>query len=76
MKEGWVCPICHTANSPDSIYCICKQVCFICKVPSDFYERLGYGTDYDGEYICNDCLNKAIVLLMHNNNASDKENDL
>ncbi len=69
MNKGWICPKCDTINSPDTKICICKERCFICNTPTDYYTRIAFGSMYDNEYICSVCIDRAINLLKENNNG-------
>ena len=41
-------------------------VCLLCGEPSNWLMRIGYGSKYDEDWICPECLDTAIGLLRAN----------
>ena len=58
---GWQCPECATVNSPARKVCNCQAAfCAICDEWVHFYARMPYGSIYDDEIICVDCLDRYL----------------
>lgn len=67
------CPIC---NQPESIHIICPNgdiecpSCLICGGYSDYGGvHMGSPSQYDGDFLCNDCLSKLVDGAMHIENS-------
>ena len=45
-------------------------VCLLCGEPNIYLMHIGYGSKYDGDWICDECLDTAIDLLKANRGDS------